>query len=375
MSKIANYRSGDRAESLGITLLQSFCAVAPVPRQEDFGIVDAVATILRRDGRMLSAEDSFQVQFKSRTVTEVEYLDERFDALLQQELGLFIASVDLRIAEMTLFSIGSALLHPNIHDMKGVIVYLGPHETTMTDGILRVSLGPPVLRLSSANLDDRVSQDLAFAVVKKWLEFDRWNRRYRRMGVQFQIQWQTNELPSQGTSTIMWSPKRAITALTEVVPAIQLIGSLAMDNWKLTNPLMEIISWMRSHGVDPDPTGMIGLSVWLNVSKEEMQQLLEQEKSANAIIRIHVVTNEPGRYVFWQYSCGRTAGSSAEKHECSNSDEFLELGFQVEIDESTRKLVEIGLSDRWLKKRHLELIDSRGDMFLLRKHPVSTGPN
>jgi len=31
MKRIANYRSGDRAEALGLVLMQSFCAVATVP--------------------------------------------------------------------------------------------------------------------------------------------------------------------------------------------------------------------------------------------------------------------------------------------------------------------------------------------------------
>jgi hypothetical protein len=100
MKRIVNYRFGDRAEGLGIVLMQMFCAIAPVPRQEDFGIVDAVATLLRRDGRLVYAEDSFSVQFKSRTERVVKYVGERFDALLNQELGLFIAQVDLSRADI-----------------------------------------------------------------------------------------------------------------------------------------------------------------------------------------------------------------------------------------------------------------------------------
>ncbi len=65
--RIRNYRAGDRAEDLGIFLLKAFCAVAPIPRQEDFGLADAVATLLRAEGRFWYAEDSFLVQFKSRT--------------------------------------------------------------------------------------------------------------------------------------------------------------------------------------------------------------------------------------------------------------------------------------------------------------------
>jgi len=96
--RIANYRSGDRAESLGVVLMQAFCAVTAVPRQEDFGVFDAIATLLRHERRMLYAEDSFLVQFKSRTVESVEFIGPRFEALLDQELSLFLAQIDLTSA-------------------------------------------------------------------------------------------------------------------------------------------------------------------------------------------------------------------------------------------------------------------------------------
>ena len=126
MKRIANDRLGDRADGLGLVLMQMFCAVAPVPRQEDFGIVDAVATLLRRDGPLLYAEDSFSVQFKSRTERVIKYVGERFEALLTQELSLFIALVDLSKADIKLYSVNAVLSHPNINDLKGLIVYLDP---------------------------------------------------------------------------------------------------------------------------------------------------------------------------------------------------------------------------------------------------------
>ena len=51
--RIRNYRTGDRAEDLGIFLFKAFCAIAPIPRQEDFGLADAVATLLRSEGKVL----------------------------------------------------------------------------------------------------------------------------------------------------------------------------------------------------------------------------------------------------------------------------------------------------------------------------------
>jgi autotransporter-associated beta strand protein len=66
MKRTANYRSRDCPEALEIVVMQSFFAVAAMPRQEDFGLVDAVATLPRRDDRLLCAKDSFSVRFKTR---------------------------------------------------------------------------------------------------------------------------------------------------------------------------------------------------------------------------------------------------------------------------------------------------------------------
>jgi len=41
--RLRSYRIGDLNEELGILLLKSLAAVAPIPRQEDFGL-DAEAT-------------------------------------------------------------------------------------------------------------------------------------------------------------------------------------------------------------------------------------------------------------------------------------------------------------------------------------------
>ncbi len=195
MKRIANYRSGDRAEALGIVLMQSFCAVASVPRQEDFGLVDAVATLLRRDGRLLYAEDSFLIQFKSRTENVIEYREERFAALLAQDLSLFVAHVNLKAAEIKLYNVGAALWHPNCIDATGLVVYLDSVPSRFDEGVLHVSLGNPVLVWTTAELASRDFEQKSYKVMKQWLELDRRSRRYRRLGMQMEIQWKDKRRP------------------------------------------------------------------------------------------------------------------------------------------------------------------------------------
>ena len=100
-------------------------------------------------------EDSFSVQFKSRTEKVLEYLDARFEALLKQELTLFIAHVDLNATEINLYSVDAALLHPNINEMKGLAVYLDPMKQRREDHVLHTCLGPPALKWTAADLADR----------------------------------------------------------------------------------------------------------------------------------------------------------------------------------------------------------------------------
>ena len=101
-----SFRSGNLAEHLGILLLKGVAAVADVPRQEDVGL-DAIATLLRPDGDgNCYAEDTFVVQLKSESETEVEYSNHAFHWFTQQTLPMFVGRVSLSESKIA--------LHPTI---------------------------------------------------------------------------------------------------------------------------------------------------------------------------------------------------------------------------------------------------------------------
>jgi len=346
--------------------MQLFCAVAPVPRQEDFGLVDAVATLLRRKDRLLYAEDSFSVQFKSRTVKVVEYLDKRFDALLKQELSLFIGHVDLTTAEIKLNSVGTALTHPNINDMKGLVLYLDPIEQKCEDGVLHTSLGEPALKWTAAHLADREFEQKLYVVMKQWLELERWNRRYRKMGMQTQIQWKTNEIPSRGGTTVMWNPARAEEALGEVVPAVQMIAGLVPSNVSLAEPVLRLMAWLRDRGVEPDPSGVHHLMIILHVGEERLTEALEKHSEAEIATHCIDIRETPSGLAFWVQSANRERKVDATKHEGSIV-ELRALGFDVEVDPDSQRISDIGIGTPWLKKRNLEMVGVSEGVFLLRR--------
>src|SRR5947209_3707201 len=91
----ADFRSGDRAEGLGLELLRAFAFVAPIPRPEDVGL-DAVATVFRRQKRILFAERSFLVQSKAGVSKKpVKYSGAEVDWFRKLELPLYFLTVEM----------------------------------------------------------------------------------------------------------------------------------------------------------------------------------------------------------------------------------------------------------------------------------------
>jgi len=85
----SNLRQGNFQEELGVLLLRTFCAVAPVPRTEDVG-VDVVATLLERiDNRVLFAKENFLIQLKASSVSHILYEGDSLKWLLSLKIPLF----------------------------------------------------------------------------------------------------------------------------------------------------------------------------------------------------------------------------------------------------------------------------------------------
>ncbi|MEY4515593.1 MAG: hypothetical protein RLZZ450_7715 [Pseudomonadota bacterium] len=79
----ANFRSGDRAEGLAAEMMRAFAAVVPIPRTEDVGI-EFFATLLHRRGPLLDAGETFAVQTKSASVSELTFNQHQYGWLCSQ---------------------------------------------------------------------------------------------------------------------------------------------------------------------------------------------------------------------------------------------------------------------------------------------------
>ncbi len=210
-----NLREGDLAEGIGLELLRSFTAVAPVPRTEDTG-VDAVCTLLRPSGRFLLAEDSFLVQIKAASVRTLEFIDDDYTWLLQLKLPIFLASVNLKDAVVDFHTLQRAV--DRVDDQwRGVSAYLDSltvddgddydHGPNVHDGIHQIYLGPPVLRWSAVEAATEEFRQRAYTVTKQWVAWEETNLKMRPYKCCNVPSWRTNEGPE-------WSHSRYDSVLT-----------------------------------------------------------------------------------------------------------------------------------------------------------------
>jgi hypothetical protein len=218
--RLKSYRSGDINEDLGIFLLKSFSLVAPVPRQEDVGL-DAVATLLRSDGKFLIAEDSFCVQFKS-SKKPIVYKEHGVAWLKTLKLPFFIGYLDRKKLQIELFATHelSAILIEQ--DYQEIVLHLRPDSRVLPgDGIRNVGFGVPLLKWSANDLNDEGFAERAYKSMKVYLPAEQFNLRHRDIRVLRPIFWRTNFEPLAGSIQQMIAPVGDKQELIELANSLE----------------------------------------------------------------------------------------------------------------------------------------------------------
>jgi hypothetical protein len=351
--RICNYRSGDRAEDLGIFLLKAFCAVAPIPRQEDFGLADAVATLLRREGRFWYAEDSLLVQFKSRTERKLKLKGPVFERWLAQDLSILVGRVNLIEDSIELFTLGSGLFDRRVHDAKGLVVWLIDGKEGLHDGLLHLKLEKPILKWSVADTEDSDFTDRTYGILKKWLRLERWNRRYFRAGVAREILWEPNEMPKVGEIVHTWTPSHGREALADIGPLVHLLGLHARHHPELWTAVHAAEDALR--GSD-DRSVLAGCWPFQNMfdAMSRLGEIAKKHPTADVVVTIHVLRLDSQGANFWIYAHGRDGnGASGERHE-GTWEELKQKGFDYEVGDGPKAECRLSL-DRYFASRPIPL--------------------
>jgi hypothetical protein len=199
----ANFRSANIAEGLAMQMLRPFAALAPVPREEDYGI-DLIGTLIRRAGRVYVAEDSFFVQIKTRTSADFPLSGDGIRWLRELDLPYFPVVVDLGRATLSLFTVN----HHRLAFARDVLVS-NINFTLDGDGLDDFPLGDPLLTWSLEEAAHPEFSAWAYSVLKPAIRVEAWNQHFAPARSIRYLEYQTQlftERNSDGTAALAPKP-------------------------------------------------------------------------------------------------------------------------------------------------------------------------
>lgn len=284
-----NLRKGDLAEGLGIEMLRAFTAVAPVPRSEDIG-VDVICTLLRPDGAMQYAEDSFYVQIKSASISEITYQDDAYSWLCELFLPIFIARINLVATQIEIFSIQRVFTRAQRFS-KGVKIYLGECDEDLSQDVCLIPLGQPILQWKFSEIATGSFHEDKYKIMKAWVMHEQKNKLLRKAHRGQELEWSTNKFPRVSVTRIGARDEDIKKLLEGIAPflfplADSLMGQACCgesEALKSLKRVLELDKLVQSYGVETDPAPVIWLLVIKNLikgmsgdeKKERLPQILK----------------------------------------------------------------------------------------------------
>jgi hypothetical protein len=234
-----------------VELLRTLCAVAPVPQSEDIGF-DAVATLLRLDGQFLTAEHSFCVQIKARSVTEILYDGPAYSWLRSLVLPFFVASVDLAAREIELYTTHNVVCRVDADHYKSVTMRLSLPSRS-EDGALHQDLGEPILRWADRDTSSADFRNLAYSVLAAWVAIEQMHQPLRSIKTTQMVQWRTNEVPAAGGTMLAGHPDDLRRDVELAAPYLMKIGThLLLQETPSAEGIAFLLlaKWLQENGID-----------------------------------------------------------------------------------------------------------------------------
>lgn len=257
----ANFRSANIAEGLAIQMLRPFAAVAPIPREEDYGI-DLIGTLMRRSGRVYVAEDSFAVQIKTLTAAEFPVSCDGIRWLRELDMPYFPVVADLGRARLSLFTINHHRCAFALHSLVSNIVF-----TVDGDGLDDFPLGDPLLTWTLEEAAHPEFATWAYSVLKPAIQVEAWNQRYApARSIRF-LEYETQLFSNRNNDGIATHPPSAGNLLhippgdgkfiqDAVARILEPFAGWISNTGKhdhLGDELLKIRASFRRLGLDPDP--------------------------------------------------------------------------------------------------------------------------
>jgi hypothetical protein len=142
------------------------------------------------------ADKTFGIQFKAKSVRKIKFLkDYEYNWLLNLNYPYLVGSVDITKSKMEIYSIHLVNSMPSINEnCDGLIICLDD-KSKSENGILELSLGDPILTLSTLDIQNKELFEKKRKILKKWILGEYENIQVRNIGLTKTFKWETNEMP------------------------------------------------------------------------------------------------------------------------------------------------------------------------------------
>lgn len=257
--RLGNYRAGDRSEYLALFGLSRFSFVYPFPRQEDFGVVDFLCILAKKEGKFIYPENAFYVQAKSNET--LDPLDKDAIRWISHHMDhpLFLCICNKSAGMLTLYSYSRLwLLLFECPNLKSITLKLNshhpPHHFKLTgqekSRTAVVHLGPPILRKRLTELEE--DPDSVYPLIEPWIIEDAGNiarRRVGRIAARCVHTWRTNIPPGpERYENYYWAKTAGASEAAEenLIPMLTALGH-HYRHYKLREKFDAVVGLLKAY--------------------------------------------------------------------------------------------------------------------------------
>ena len=254
-----NLRKGHLSEDIGVSFLRNFSAVAQVRQEDDIGI-DAVATLLKPNGKFLYAEESFTVQIKSASIKKINYDEQQLDWLMEQDLPFFVMIVDKEEGEIKMYTT-NPIFGLFTHDTNTATLILDeepnhPHQRiTTNDRHSDIILGPPILIASErdARTDELIEK--IYSLLKNWISSEISQIGFRKLKHSRLAEWETWGNPKYSGAISSTSSSNLSQDMEIIKPYVEYLAGHVFwspPKHKAASAFLMLKEWYEENDVDLD---------------------------------------------------------------------------------------------------------------------------
>lgn len=262
--RLASYRAGDRSEYLATYVFSRFSYVIPLPRQEDFGVVDFLCVLANEEKHLVFPEIAFYVQVKSNEDNITFDKDATRWISSHMDLPLILCIINKKESRVKLFTCWNIWSGLFVKHLPNILVLqlntdlpLESADIDRNTGTVTIPIGPPILNSTVDEIEQNPS--LFYRILKTWLEVDKQNIARRSVGrifVSGYVEWNENEPPeAQGRvrNHFTYGPEYQ-KAEGDIAPILTALAHNYRENKKeeklnaVTNMLRQLRPYLDPHG-------------------------------------------------------------------------------------------------------------------------------